>query len=674
MGGDVSQPDARSNTKKPAPPAIMTSNTQLTAVHFAAPVSNGGPPSHKIKLLAGQPPRSKEERAPKRAHETGEDDNINRQDSKRPKINGEPPAEAPSRRRSKSSSRVSNAHLVTPVSWKEGYDTAFPQLEKERDETCVASSTNHMKTLHPLCTRRGINIANWTLGAKDVVPRLAGYLNLYNAAQVSVLWKICQTELNALFASHEEGYKTTGHEYETVDLDAFIKVLEEGPIGLIRVEDITSVEEPPLALVHGSSMSENWRSLVLARFIHQVFCAVALQRENDRDFPNVFSGAGEGQAGKVVYKDTLNWVTEDIGRAVAMWSLWVVRRKSKRDGDAVKTRGTSKLPVLPIFADGKEHSDTDRTVLTRNNATEFDESIIFRPATRSTTTAVENVERSVPSKHQAVGASVARAALDELSRKTPASSPPAALLPINKPDTNMANGPASSNLIDRSTTTAKPVDRLASFAELNNTVNSQPNAPMEKTDRAQAQAPPEALRGERTPSGIVPTPPATVRNAGPPAIAVPELGTSPSPTTKPSSSTTQNRPSTAGLFRQIMESNLVTSQSMDDEAPVDKLPSIYSLSIGEQRRAEAKRKYEEIKNLKADALRVEAEKDRIYQQERKLKDEVDEKVVAALEAKSAQELEEVIKIKEKYTVKDELIKKVRSQRESDVEALRSGNV
>ncbi|KAK5676748.1 hypothetical protein LTS10_010511 [Elasticomyces elasticus] len=738
------------------------------------------PTKHKLKLHPGQPPRSEDKRVSKRAaKDDTDDDYIETRGPKRPKVNEGSALEAPSRRRSIPSTRDSGASItksadrlaIAPAEWKAEYEKQLYELNQTREITRETGLNQAGNPLEPLCTAYRIYIANWT-SSDPTIRALAGYLNLYCCAQVGVLWTMCRDPLRTLHNSHEKHYKVTGGVFEKAGLSAFLQLLEGGAF---KLKDITSIAEPTIARGKDGTMSEPSQFLMLARFIYQIFSIVAKHRQQDPDFPNVFSGAGEGLKAEVLFRGSLNWITEDMYRVLALWGCFAsrLRKQSKSiDEEKYTTLNVKGKPlVLPIFMRRAKHVDVAMSTSASKHEASVDTSSAVGPATNTAAVrplaTIENVERvksTLPS---------------EMSSFTQA-------------DMRMRH-----------------LQGLTAVAE-----------------RARAAVDTFTLNGERSSAAI------TTLLGSQPRLVVPELRTSFSPAIEPSSSIVQHRPSTAGLFRQIKESNSVTPRSKRDESPVEKhfssttdveststknnersttpnpsesgiktqvdmltrhpqdqapralrastpqlsrgaqgsSPPIFGMpsalaqrpelsasfmkldftakahdklsgspeaqplsvpqavseesigtgkvlvppatvqpdmivpeskvpdmlsssimqesssaagllcrlmerqSIGEQRKAEAKRKYEEIKKQEVEELEIEAEKDRTFQQESGLKYEVDEQVVAAIDAKSAQALGEILRIKERYAVKDELTKKLKWQRESDVEALRSGNV
>ncbi|KAK5737901.1 hypothetical protein LTR17_006339 [Elasticomyces elasticus] len=706
MGGDVSQPHERSKTKDRAPPAIMTSNdVQPGPVQSTSLLEESRPPRPKLKLSAGQPPRSEDERLPKRANDSTDSDSIDARGSKRSKVNNGSALEAPLRRRSTSSKRDSEANTTKSADrlavrlkeLKDEYENSLDGLKKTRDTNRETGLNQAGKPLEPLCAAYGIYVANWT-PSDLTIHAVAGYLNLYCPAQVGGLWTVCRVPLKALYDSYENSFKTTGGVFEKVGLTAFMKSLDDG---VFSIEDITSTVEPTEARATDGTVSEHSRFLMLARFIHQVFDIIEKHRQQDHDFPNVFSGAGEGQNPRVLFKGSLDWITEDMYRALALWASfapWVKKRGKRVDDNKYSTRNRGSL-VLPIFLQrpvnnviplvasrpatyagqdlvtrpaessvtgslpAKKRADPLADFLTGHgiSSTHADvlapylqdssqdpssaagcmgtrrlEPTVFqsarpssrpekiatipaevsnsRPAIESTTKAntIDPSSSPIPSQRdsqrqvdvlmqhthdQAAGAFVARAVMDELSRRTPDTSTPAAFLPINKPNTvvaamvvasdvrpalasrnttslnvNMAIEPAMSNPVDHSITTGMPLDRLASFTELNSTANVQPNALTEKTkDHAPTHALPQTIDCESARSGKAPMPPSTDPDVGQPGISAPTNGSqAPSqPSSRGSQAAEQaHRPSISALAAEIKttrEQNAAVEKAMQDK-------------------------------------------------------------------------------------------------------------
>ncbi|KAK4893244.1 hypothetical protein LTR27_008366 [Elasticomyces elasticus] len=642
----------------------MTSNdVQPEPVQSASLLERSSTVKSKLMLNAGQPPRSENKRASKRANDSTDGDSIDgdsidAQGSKRSKVNDGSALEAPVRRRSTSSMRDSKANTtklasrsaMTSFDWKDEYEKLLDELKKTRDTTRETGLAQAGKPLIPLCAEYGIYVANWP-SSDPTISALTGYLNLHCAAQVGALWTICRGPLRTLHNSHAKHYNVTDGVFEKAGLSAFIQSLDSGTF---KVEDITSTVEPTIDRGTDGYVSEYSQYLMLARFINQVFSVVANHRQQDHDFPNVFSGAGGGLNPRVLFEGSLRWITEDMHRVLSIWACFASRLRKKNKNvneEKYHTLNRKDRPlVLPIFMRRPEPVNDLTPIVASRPAALLGQDLITRTAESSVAGSLAAKKRADPLTDFLMGHGFSKhnpsSAIGGIGTRN--GEIPSAV--------DMAIGPAMGNLVDHSITTAIPLDRLASFTELNSTANARPNALME-SDR----------------SGTAPTPSATTQDESQPNLGVLEPGASPSLTIKASSSTVHNRPSTAGLFRQLMESNLVTSQSRNDEPPVDKHSSIRRSSGGDCK-AELKRKLELKMEEKAEALEVKAEKDRVYLQEMQLKDEVDMKMVAMMQAKYAQVSDELGKIGEETKITDELTQEARSERESDAEALRLGNL
>ncbi|KAK5743605.1 hypothetical protein LTR17_002510 [Elasticomyces elasticus] len=384
------------------------------------------------------------------------------------------------------------------------------------------------------------------------------------------------------------GRKSHGCPYEKTNLRNFLKYLDAREFW---VEAITRKDAPVIARPADGSSSERWWYLFLARFVHQVFSAVKEHREKDVDFPNVFSGAGGASSARVMYAGSLDWVTEDIARAVTLWSLFATKAKTAKNLDD-RTGGTKKPPVLPFFLSGEEHTSSTSSLVTAN----LHGDVVLKPVNRNTT---------------------------------------------------------DSSLV-----------RLAS----SDTIQS--NIPTLKT----------SLVVTKTPSAVVTPGPVSASSGQPtpfpdsrPDITQPQLASAGRQQVTQLENVSETR---------IPPSNANASHTSPDElgearnnTPVDHgaSPAEQRLSLAD-RKTELKRKLEEVKARKEALKRANVEKKDMYDRELKLKEEVEEKMVGMMQEKLTKDSDEVDRMDEAMMINDELIRKVREERESMEEAIRSGNL
>ncbi|KAK4962580.1 hypothetical protein LTR10_000206 [Elasticomyces elasticus] len=597
MSGDFIQPHERSSIRNRAPPAIMTSiNVQPGSVQSTSLLKKVRPLRPKLKLSAGQPPCSEDERLPKRANDSTDSDSIDTRGSKRSKINDGSALEAPLRRRTTSSKRDSEANttnVTTPhhtidkpaskrlrieplsmpaqSSWKKDYESLLPQLEKERDAANANATAHPTTAVQPLCASYSVCVANLD---DSNMQSITGYLNLYNTIQVGVLWTA--------------GHKAHGCPYEKTNLRNFLKYLDAREFW---VEAITRKDAPAIARPADGSSSERWWYLFLARFVHQVFCAVKEHREKDLDFPDVFSGAGGASSARMMYAGSLDWVTEDIARAVTLWSLFATKAKTAKNLD-FRTRGTKKPPVLPFFLVGQERISSTSPLVAANLYGD----LVLKPVNRNTT---------------------------------------------------------DSSLV-----------RLASSGTI------QSHVPTVKT----------SLVVTKTPSAVVTPDPVSARSGQsiPLAVSRPDI-TQPLLASAGRQQVTQleDVPET-----RIPPSTVNASHTFPNElgearndTPVDHgaSPAEQRLSLAD-RKTELKRKLDEIKERKEALKRANVEKKDMYDRELKMKEAVEEKMVEMMQEKFTKDSDEVERMNEAMKINDELIRKVREDREGMEEAIRSGDL
>ncbi|KAK3617574.1 hypothetical protein LTR56_025190 [Elasticomyces elasticus] len=550
----------------------MTSiDVQPGSVQSTSLLKKVRPLKPKLKRSAGQPPRSEDERLPKRANDSTDSDSIDTRGSKRSKINDSSALEAPLRRRTTSSKRDSEANttnVTTPhhtidkpaskrlrieplsmppqSSWKKDYESLLPQLEKERNAANANATAHPTTAVPPLCASYSVCVANLD---DSNIQSISGYLNLYNTIQVGVLWTA--------------GHKAHGCPYEKTNLHNFLKYLDAREFW---VEAITRKDAPAIARPADGSSSERWWYLFLARFVHQVFCAVKEHREKDLDFPDVFSGAGGAPSARVMYAGSLDWVTEDIARAVTLWSLFATKAKTAKNLD-FRTRGTKKPPVLPFFLRDQERNCSTSPLVAANLYGD----LVLKPVSRNTT---------------------------------------------------------ESSLV-----------RLAS------SVTIQTDIPTVKT----------SLVVTKTPSAVV-TPGPLVDSKLRSSEMYPRRGFHPAP-----------RMLLIHFLMSLAKQGMI--RQVDHGAP----PAEQRLSLAD-RKTELKRKLDEMEERKEALKRANVEKKDMYDRELKMKEAVEEKMVQMMQEKLTKVSDEAERMNEAMTINDELIRKVREDREGMEEAIRSGDL
>ncbi|KAK4921675.1 hypothetical protein LTR49_010962 [Elasticomyces elasticus] len=243
------------------------------------------------------------------ARGTNPDDIITAPASKRPKIDDE---------------------AITTV-LKSDSTTAPPVEEKKKTKT----------QLRPLCPEFGVSIAN--LDFEDITnPKLAGYLNLTSTAHIGDLYKLCKEPLWCLYKHNKALYKTAVDNFDRRTFKEFLVALNSA--ATLKLEDITSVSEEKLSVYTPRKDNEKWMFQFTAQYVYQVFEIVSTNSEWSR----VFSGAGPGRATTLIRKGSLDWSSEDVCRAVALWKAFLAKvgEKANQQFSTVCTGEKVRLPVF----------------------------------------------------------------------------------------------------------------------------------------------------------------------------------------------------------------------------------------------------------------------------------------------------------------------------------------
>ncbi|KAK5730282.1 hypothetical protein LTR15_000218 [Elasticomyces elasticus] len=222
------------------------------------------------------------------ARSTNPDDSIAAPASKKPKINDE---------------------AITTVIKSDS--TTAPQVEEKKTKT--------KPQLRPLCPEFGVSIAN--LDFEDITnPKLAGYLHLTSTAHIGDLYKLCKEPLWRLYKHNKALYKIAVDKFDHRTFKEFLLALDS--TATIKLKDITSVSEEELSVYTRRKDNEKWMFQFTAQYVHQVFEIVNANSEWSR----VFSGAGPGRVATLIRRGSLDWSSEDVCRAIALWKAFLAKK------------------------------------------------------------------------------------------------------------------------------------------------------------------------------------------------------------------------------------------------------------------------------------------------------------------------------------------------------------
>ncbi|KAK5676749.1 hypothetical protein LTS10_010512 [Elasticomyces elasticus] len=214
-------------------------------------------------------------------------------------------------------------------------DEAITTVLKSDSTTAPPVVEKKTKTqLRPLCPEFGVSIAN--LNFEDITnPKLAGYLNLTSTAHIGDLYKLCKeplwlcTKLRSTISDHRT-------------FKEFLVALDS--TATIKLEDITSVSEEKLSIYTPRKDNEKWMFQFTAQYVYQVFEIVNANNE----WSLVFSGAGPGRVTTLIRKGSLDWSSEDVCRAVALWKAFLAKvgEKANQQSSTVCRGEKVRLPVF----------------------------------------------------------------------------------------------------------------------------------------------------------------------------------------------------------------------------------------------------------------------------------------------------------------------------------------
>ncbi|KAK5743606.1 hypothetical protein LTR17_002511 [Elasticomyces elasticus] len=209
--------------------------------------------------------------------------------------------------------------------------TTAPPVEEKKAKT----------QLRPLCPEFGVSIAN--LDFEDITnPKLAGYLNLISTAHIGDLYRLCKEPLWCLYKHNKALYKAAFDNFDRRTFKDFLIALDSA--ATIKLEDITSVSEEELSVYTPRKDNEKWMFQFTAQYVHQVLKIVNANSEWSR----VFSGAGPGRVTTLIRKGSLDWSSEDVCRAIAIWKAFLAKvgEKANQQFSTVCRGEKVRLPVF----------------------------------------------------------------------------------------------------------------------------------------------------------------------------------------------------------------------------------------------------------------------------------------------------------------------------------------
>ncbi|KAK5737902.1 hypothetical protein LTR17_006340 [Elasticomyces elasticus] len=221
-------------------------------------------------------------------------------------------------------------------------DEAMTTVPKSHSTTARPVEAKKTKTqLRPLCPEFGVSIAN--LDFEDITnPKLAGYLNLTSTAHIGDLYKLCKEPLWCLYKHNKALYKTAVDNFDRRTFKEFLVALDSA--ATFKLKDITSVSEEKLSVYTPRKDNEKWMFQFTAQYVHQVFEIVNANSE----WLRVFSGAGPGRVATLIRKGSLDWSSEDVCRAVALWKAFLAKvgEKANQQFSTVCRGEKVRLPVF----------------------------------------------------------------------------------------------------------------------------------------------------------------------------------------------------------------------------------------------------------------------------------------------------------------------------------------
>ncbi|KAK4893243.1 hypothetical protein LTR27_008365 [Elasticomyces elasticus] len=231
--------------------------------------------------------------------------------------------------------------IAAPTSKRPKIDDEAITTVLKPDSTTAPPVEEKKTQLRPLCPEFGVSIAN--LDFHDITnPQLAGYLNLTSTADIGDLYKLCREPLWRLYKHNKALYKTAVDNFDPRTFKEFLLALDS-PV-TIKLEDITSVSEEKLSVYTPRKDNEKWMFQFTAQYVHQVFEIVNANSEWSR----VFSGAGPGRVATVIRKGSLDWSSEDVCRAFALWKAFLAKvgEKANQQFSTVCRGEKVRLPVF----------------------------------------------------------------------------------------------------------------------------------------------------------------------------------------------------------------------------------------------------------------------------------------------------------------------------------------
>ncbi|KAK4962579.1 hypothetical protein LTR10_000205 [Elasticomyces elasticus] len=221
-------------------------------------------------------------------------------------------------------------------------DVVITTVLKSDSTTAPPVEQKKMVTqLCPLCPEFGVSIAN--LDFEDITnPKLAGYLNLTSTAHIGDLYKLCKEPLWCLYKHNRALYKTAVDNFDGRTFKEFLVALDSA--ATIKLEDITSVSEEKLSVYTPRKDNEKWIFQFTAQYVHQVLEIVNANSEWSR----VFSGAGPGRVATLIRRGSLDWSSEDVCRAIALWKAFLAKvgEKANQQFSTVCRGEKVRLPVF----------------------------------------------------------------------------------------------------------------------------------------------------------------------------------------------------------------------------------------------------------------------------------------------------------------------------------------